>query len=109
MKNRTSKSTWDVLLSTFGPFQVTNILMLLAILVLVIFRPNADDPGTFWAIAIVALLIVITGVIVVSRGGKRLKRLREAAQEDRRRVEARLPLERDDPNPSETHPDRGFG
>ncbi|MFK0039703.1 hypothetical protein ACIQTW_07655 [Paenarthrobacter sp. NPDC090517] len=108
MKKRTSNATWGVLFSMFGSFQVPSILMLVAILVLVIIRPNADDPATFWAIAIVALLIVIAGVIVVSRGGARLKRLRESAQEDRRRIETQLPLERDDPNPPETYPGRGL-
>lgn len=108
MKKRTSNATWGVLFSMFGSFQGANILMLLAILLLVIIRPNADDPGTLWAIATVALLIVIAGVIVIFRGGKRLKHLRESSQEARGRIEGQLPLERDDPNPPETHPDRGL-
>lgn len=78
------------------PFQLANILMLLAILALMIFRPNVGDSATHWSIALMAVLIVAAGAMVAVGGGARLKRLRESAQDDRRRLAHGLPLERDE-------------
>ncbi|KUM34889.1 hypothetical protein AR689_12390 [Arthrobacter sp. EpRS71] len=100
MKDRSSKATWDAFFAIFGPFQLANILMLLAILALVIFRPNIGDSATHWSIALVAVLIVTAGVLVAVGGGSRLKRLRESARDDRRRLAQGLPLDKDEEPPA---------
>lgn len=100
MKDKSSKATWDAFFAMFGPFQLANVLMLSAILALVIFRPNIGDSATHWSIALVAVLIVAAGVLVAVGGGSRLKRLRESAQGDHRRLAHGLPLERDDEPPT---------
>lgn len=96
MNGRSSKATWDAFFAMFGPSQLANVLMLLAILVLVIFRPNIGDSGTYWSIALVAVLILAAGVLVAVGGGSRLKRIRESAQDDHQRLAQGLPLERDE-------------
>jgi hypothetical protein len=91
----------------FGTFQFGNILMLLAILVLVIFSPNADDPGTYWAVGLVALLMTTAAGFIIGGGGIRWVRLLESGKEDRSRIQAGLPLEREEPQPPETPPGSG--
>lgn len=107
MRRRSSRATWDAFFAMFGPFHFGNILMLLSILVLVIFRPNADDPGTYWAIGLVALLMITAAVFIIGGGGRRLLRLLESGRQDRRRIQAGLPLEPEEPQPPETPPANG--
>ena len=92
MRRRTSGATRDAFFAMFGPLHFGNFLMLFSILVLVIFRPNVDDPGTYWAIGVVALLIITAAVFIIIGGGGRLLSLLESGREDNRRRQAGLSL-----------------
>lgn len=103
-ERRSSRATEDVALSLMGGSSVVFFLALLAFLVMLMVRPRVGDPSTYWAIALMAFLLITALVIVVVRGVRGLKRLNASAKEDRRRIAAGLPLERDDPQPPETPP-----
>jgi membrane protein YdbS with pleckstrin-like domain len=93
----TSRNTWQAVYSMFGPMAVANFTMLLVIVVFVVFQPKASDPSTYWAIALMAVLMLIAGVLMV-KGMLRLRLVRKSHKEDRRRIAAGLTLEpeRDD-------------
>jgi len=106
-ESRSSRATEDIALAHLGGSFVAYVLMLLAFLVLLIFRPSAYDPSTYWAMALMAFLFVTALIIVIVRGVRGLKRLNASVKEDRRRIAAGLPLEREDPQPPETPSGRG--
>ena len=57
MRGASSSVTRDAVFAMFRPFYFGNILMILSILVLVIIRPKADNPGIYRAIGLVGLLM----------------------------------------------------
>lgn len=83
--------------SMFGPMAVANFTLILVVIVLAVFQPKASDPSTYWAIALMAVLMLVAGGLMV-KGMLRLRLLRKSHKEDRRRIAAGLPLEpeRDD-------------
>jgi hypothetical protein len=62
----------------------------------VVIRPSFDDPGTYWAIAVAGVMIVLGLAFTIIGGVIRIRRLNASVREDRRRLAAGLPLERDD-------------
>jgi membrane protein implicated in regulation of membrane protease activity len=96
-EGRSSKATENVAFSLMGGSSIATFLMGLALLVLLTFRPSSYDPSTYWAIALTAFLCVSALVIVIVRALRGLKRLNASVKEDRRRIAAGLPLERDEP------------
>ncbi|WP_442542521.1 hypothetical protein ACSBOX_11255 [Arthrobacter sp. KN11-1C] len=88
----TSRNTWQAVYSMFGPMAVANFTMLLVIVVLVVFQPKASDPSTYWAIALMAALMLVAGGLML-KGLLRLRLVRKEHKEDRRRIAAGLPLE----------------
>ncbi|WP_442545202.1 hypothetical protein ACSBOX_05870 [Arthrobacter sp. KN11-1C] len=90
----TSRNTWQAVYSMFGPMAVSNFTLLLVIVVLVVFQPKASDPSTYWAIALMAALMLVAGALKV-KGLLRLRLVRKEHKEDQRRVAAGLPLEPD--------------
>lgn len=78
--------------SMFGPFAVADFTMILVVIVLAAFQPKASDPSTHWAIALMAVLMLVAGGLMV-KGLLRLRLVRRSQKEDRRRIAAGLPLE----------------
>ncbi len=78
--------------SMFGPMAVANFTLMLVVVVLVVFQPKATDPSTYWAIGLMAVLMLIAGGLMV-KGLLRLRLVRKEHKEDRRRIAAGLPLE----------------
>lgn len=83
--------------SMFGPMAIANFTMLLVFIVYVIFQPKASDPSTYWAIGLVAILMLLAGVLVL-KGLFRFRLVHRSHKKDRQRIAAGLPLEpeRDD-------------
>lgn len=83
--------------SMFGPMAIANFTMLLVLIVYVIFQPKASDPSTYWAIGLMAVLMLVAGVLLL-KGLFRLRLVRRSHKEDQQRIAAGLPLEpeRDD-------------
>jgi hypothetical protein len=95
-EGRSSKATENVVFSLIGGSSTATLLMFLALLVLLIFRPSSYDPSTYWAMALIAILCVSALVIATVRGLRGLKRLNASVKEDRRRIAAGLPVEPDE-------------
>jgi hypothetical protein len=98
---KSSRKTWDAVFSTFGPYAVANILMLLAIVVFIVFQPDLSGPTDTWTlktllscVAIGTIMLVAGGFIL--KGVLGLRKVNQSAREDRRRVEAGLPLDPED-------------
>ncbi|UKA59389.1 hypothetical protein [Arthrobacter sp. FW306-2-2C-D06B] len=91
------RNTWQAVYSMFGRMAVANFTLLLVVVVLVVFQPKASDPSSYWAIALMAVLMLVTGGLMV-KGMLRLRLVRKSHKEDRRRIAAGLTLEpeRDD-------------
>ena len=98
---RSSKATWDAVFSMFGPYFIANIIMLITIVFFVVTQPKINDPSTYWSIALVGLLL-LAAVVFVVKGALGLRRVTAEAREDRRRLAAGLPLEREEPEPPVT-------
>ena len=96
-KLTTSRSTWQAVYSMFGPFAIANLTMLLVIIVLAIFQPKASDPSTYWAIELMAVLMLVAGGLML-KGLLRFRLVHRSHKEGQRRIAAGLPLEpeRDD-------------
>ncbi|XAS74016.1 hypothetical protein VUN82_09365 [Micrococcaceae bacterium Sec5.1] len=94
MRNRSSKATWNAVLSMFGPYFIANLIMLVAIIFFWVTQPKINDPSTYWSIALVGLLLLAAALFVV-KGARGLQRVNAEAREDRRRHAAGLPLERE--------------
>lgn len=98
---KSSRKTWDAVFATFGPYAVANIFMLLAIVVAIVFQPNLSGPSDSWTMQTLVSCVAI-GILMLVAGGFILKGLlglrnvARSAREDRRRVEAGLPLDPDD-------------
>jgi hypothetical protein len=77
--------------------EIANFTLMLVVVVLVVFQPKACDPSTYWAIGLMAVLMLIAGGLMV-KGFLRLRLVHKAHKEDRQRIAAGLPLEpeRDD-------------
>jgi uncharacterized BrkB/YihY/UPF0761 family membrane protein len=90
-RSTTSRNTWQAVYSMFGPFAVANFTLFLVLILYVVLQPKASDPSTYWAIALMAVLMLIAGGLMVS-GMVRLRLVRKAHKEDRRRIAAGLPL-----------------
>ena len=103
-EGRSSKATQDAAFFVYRGSTLGKFLALLAFLVVLIFRPNSYDPSTYWAIALVVVLFVAALVIVIARGVRGLKVLNDSAKEDRRRIAAGLPLERQEPQSPDRPP-----
>ena len=83
--------------SMFGPFAIANFTMFLVLILYVIVQPKASDPSTYWAIGLMAVLMLVAGGLMVN-GLFRFRLVHKSHKEDRRRIAAGLPLEpeRDD-------------
>lgn len=101
-ESRSSRATEDIAFAQLAGSFTAYALMLLAFLVLLISRPSAYDPSTYWAMALMAFLFVTALFIVIVRGVRGLKRLNASVKEDRRRSAAGLIQEREDPQLPET-------
>lgn len=88
----TSRNTWQAVYSMFGPFAISNLTLLLVLITYVVFQPKASDPSTYWAIGLLAVLMLVAGVLMV-KGLLRFKLVHKEHKEDRRRIAAGLPLE----------------
>ena len=95
-KVKSSKATWDAFYSMDGPLAISNIILLLAVILFAVSRPNVDDPSTYWALALGAVLFLLAGGFKV-QGALRLKRVYRSAKKDRRRIAEGLPLDPDEP------------
>lgn len=95
-KVKSSKATWDAYYSMDGPFAISNFILLIAFILLAVSQPNLDDPSTYWALVIGAVLFLLAGGFKV-QGALRLKRVFRSAKEDRRRVAEGLPLDPEEP------------
>lgn len=82
-----------------GPYAIANFI-LIGMLVLFVFEPSVNDPSTYWVIAAMAVMFLVAGGLIV-QGTLRHKNIRKSAIEDRRRIAAGLPLEREDPEDKE--------
>lgn len=83
--------------SMFGPLALSNITMLLVLIAYVILQPKASDPSTYWAIWVIAVLMLVAGVLML-KGLFRFRMVHRSHKDDQRRIAAGLPLEpeRDD-------------
>ncbi|MFJ4207926.1 hypothetical protein ACIPY2_05605 [Paenarthrobacter sp. NPDC089675] len=94
MKNRSSATTWNAVFATFGPYTIANGLMLLALVLFLIFGPEVDDSGTYWSIGLIRLVMLAAGIFIF-KGALGLRKVNASSREDRRRIAAGLPLERE--------------
>lgn len=101
MTKTTSRATFQAISSMFGPYGIANVLMLGALLLFVVFQPAVNDPGTHWALVMVAI-ILLAAVVFVVKGTLRLKHVGKSAREDRRRVAAGLSLDPEQPEDTKT-------
>jgi len=94
---KASRNTWQAMYTMFGPMALSNFTMLLVLILYVILQPKVNDPSTYWAIGVLALLMLVAGVLMV-KGLFRFRLVHRAHKEDQRRIAAGLPLEpeRDD-------------
>jgi hypothetical protein len=92
----TSKATWDAYDFMHGPLAISNFILLGAIILFAVIQPNLDDPSTYWALALGAILLVVAGGFKV-QGAFRLRGIFRSAREDRRRIAEGLPLDPDEP------------
>lgn len=106
-EDRSSKATREAFFSLFGPFGIANLLCLLMFLVLLIFRPNFNDPGTYWALVLMFAFGISALIVVLVGSWGRLRQLSASAREDRRRIAAHLPVERENPPDTPEPPVRG--
>lgn len=97
MKARYSKATEGAFFSSLGLFHIGYFLLGTGFLFLAIVQPNLNDPGTYWAIGLGALLMIVGGVLIIGNAGRRWLQVRQSAKEDRRRIQEGRPRERDDP------------
>lgn len=95
VNKRTSKATWQAFYSMDGPFAISNLILLGALILIAVLRPNLDDPNTHWTLAVVAVLFLVAGGFKV-QGVLRLKSVHKSAKEDRRRIAEGLPLDPDE-------------
>lgn len=91
-----SRSTWQAVYSMFGPYAIANLFMLVAIILFAVLQPKANDPNTYWALAVVAGLLLVAGVFLVM-GTLRFERVHKSHREDQRRIAAGLTLELEEP------------
>ena len=95
-KVKSSKATWDAFYSMDGPSAISNIIVLVALILFAVSQPDVDDPSTYWALALVAVLFLVAGGFQV-QAALRLKRVYRSAKEDRRRIAEGLPLDPGEP------------
>ena len=83
--------------SMFGPLALSNFTMLLVLIAYVILQPRASDPSTYWAIGVIAVLMLVAGVLMLT-GLFRFRLVHRSHKDDQGRIAAGLPLEpeRDD-------------
>jgi hypothetical protein len=81
----------------FGPFAIANITLFLVLIVYVIFQPKASDPSTYWAIGLLAILMLVAGGLML-KGLLRFRLVHRSHKEDQWRIAVGRPLEpeRDD-------------
>ena len=71
------------------------VLTAVTYILFLVFKPSVYVPATYWAIGLLGAMFTLAFALIITGGVIRLRRLRSSAKEDRRRIAAGLPLERD--------------